>query len=102
MILAGVCEIFYAAAMPRTDGFSKLGPSVFCAVFIGLSMYLLSLATRTIPVGTAYAVWVGIGAIGTAVYGVVMLGEDRSVLRILCFALILAGIVGLKLLSSDK
>lgn len=102
LILAGVCEIFYAAAMPRTDGFSKLGPSVFCAVFIGLSMYLLSLATRTIPVGTAYAVWVGIGAIGTAVYGVVMLGEDRSVLRILCFALILAGIVGLKLLSSDK
>ena len=61
LLLAGVSEIFYAAAMPRTDGFTKLGPSLFCALFICLSMYLLSLATRTIPVGTAYAVWVGIG-----------------------------------------
>lgn len=65
-------------------------------------MYLLSLATRTIPVGTAYAVWVGIGALGTAIYGIAMLGEDRGALRILCFFLILAGIVGLKLLSVDK
>ncbi len=102
LVLAGLCEIFYAAAMPRTDGFTKWGPSAFCAVFIALSMYLLSLATRTIPVGTAYAVWVGVGAIGTAAYGIIMLGEDRSVGRVLCFTLILAGIVGLKLLSSDK
>lgn len=99
LLLAGVCEIFYAAAMPRTDGFTRLGPSLFCALFICLSMYLLSLATRSIPVGTAYAVWVGIGALGTALYGIVALGEDRSVLRLLCFLLILAGIVGLKLLS---
>ncbi|WP_436194265.1 DMT family transporter [Pseudorhodoferax sp. LjRoot39] len=56
LLLAGVCEIFYAAAMPLTDGFTRLGPSAFCVVFIALSMYLLSLATRTIPVGTAYAV----------------------------------------------
>lgn len=102
LFMAGVCEIFYAAAMPRTDGFTKLVPSLFCAVFICLSMYLLSLATRTIPVGTAYAVWVGIGAVGTAVYGIVFLGEDRGLLRILCFLLILAGIVGLKLLSSAR
>ena len=86
--------------MPRTDGFTRLWPSVFCGVFIALSMYLLSLATRSIPVGTAYAVWVGIGAVGTAVYGVVVLGEDSSVLRVLCFGLIIAGIVGLKLLSA--
>lgn len=66
-----------------------------------LSIYLLSLATKSIPVGTAYAVWVGIGAIGTAAYGMLVLGEDRSALRILCFVLILAGIVGLKLLSTD-
>ncbi len=65
-------------------------------------MYLLSLATRSIPVGTAYAVWVGIGAIGTAIYGMLMLGEDRSLLRVMCFLLILAGIVGLKLLSSSR
>jgi len=100
LVLAGLCEIFYAAAMPRTDGFTKLGPSAFCALFIILSMYLLSLATRTIPVGTAYAVWVGIGAVGTAIYGILMLGEDRSLGRIICFSLILAGIVGLKLLSA--
>lgn len=85
--------------MPRTDGFTRLGPSLFCAAFIALSMYLLSLATRSIPVGTAYAVWVGIGAVGTAVYGIFVLGEDRSLLRILCFVLIIAGIAGLKLLS---
>lgn len=100
LVAAGVCEIFYAAAMPRTDGFTRLWPSVFCGVFIALSMYLLSLATRSIPVGTAYAVWVGIGAVGTAVYGMVVLGEDSSVLRLLCFGLIIAGIVGLKLLSA--
>lgn len=102
LLLAGVSEIFYAAAMPRTDGFTKLGPSIFCALFICLSMYLLSLATRTIPVGTAYAVWVGIGALGTAIYGITVLGEDRSLMRMLCFALILAGIVGLKLVSGDR
>ncbi|WP_373868081.1 DMT family transporter [Oxalicibacterium faecigallinarum] len=102
LVLAGICEIFYAAAMPRTDGFTKLWPSLFCAVFIGLSMYLLSLATRSIPVGTAYAVWVGIGAIGTAIYGIVALGEDKSFLRVVCFGLILAGIVGLKLVSHER
>lgn len=102
LMLAGLCEVFYAAAMPRTDGFTKLGPSAFCVVFIALSMYLLSLATRTIPVGTAYAVWVGIGGVGTAIFGMLMLGEDRSLLRVMCFMLILAGIVGLKLLSPSR
>jgi quaternary ammonium compound-resistance protein SugE len=99
LLLAGCCEIVYAAAMPRTDGFTRWGPSAFCAVFISASMYLLALATRTIPIGTAYAVWVGVGAVGTALYGIAALGEDRSPLRLLCFVLILAGIVGLKLLS---
>lgn len=99
LIAAGLCEIFYAAAMPRTNGFTKLWPSLFCAAFIAASMYLLSLATRTIPVGTAYAVWVGIGAVGTAIYGIWFLDEDRSLARIACFGLILMGIVGLKLLT---
>ena len=85
--------------MPRTEGFTRLWPSLFCGAFIAASMYLLSLATRTIPVGTAYAVWVGIGAVGTAVYGMLALGEDRSVARMACFGLILMGIVGLKLLT---
>ncbi len=101
LVGAGLCEIFYAAAMPQTNGFTKLWPSVFCIAFIAASMYLLSLSTRTIPIGTAYAVWVGIGAIGTAAYGIIALGEDRTVLRLLCFALILSGIVGLKLLSKN-
>ncbi|WP_287915960.1 multidrug efflux SMR transporter [Comamonas sp.] len=99
LIAAGLCEIFYAAAMPRTEGFTRLWPSLFCGAFIASSMYLLSLATRTIPVGTAYAVWVGIGAVGTAVYGMLALGEDRSVARMACFGLILMGIGGLKLLT---
>jgi quaternary ammonium compound-resistance protein SugE len=101
LLFAGACEIIYAAVMPRTDGFTRLLPSLFCGFFICLSMYLLSLATRTIPVGTAYAVWVGIGALGTAIYGMLVLGEDRSALRIFCFLLILAGIVGLKLVSAQ-
>ena len=99
LLLAGMAEIFYAAAMPRTEGFTRPGPSLFAAFFIILSMYLLSLATKTIPLGTAYAVWVGIGAIGTATYGIIALGEDRNVLRLLCFFMILAGIVGLKLVT---
>lgn len=102
LVLAGICEIFYAVAMPKTDGFTKLWPSLFCFIFISFSMYLLSLATRTIPVGTAYAVWVGIGAVGTGVYGALFLGEDKSLLRIFCFGLIIAGIVGLKLLSHQR
>lgn len=101
LIFAGVAEIIYAAAMPKTEGFTRFGPSVFCIVFIVASMYLLSLATRTIPIGTAYAVWVGIGATGTAAYGMVVLGEDRSIWRVLCFAMILCGIVGLKLISTE-
>lgn len=102
LLIAGCAEIFYAAAMPKTEAFSRLWPSMFCIAFIIASMYLLSLATKTVPIGTAYAVWVGIGAVGTATYGVFMLGEDRSILRIMCFALILAGIIGLKLLSGSK
>ena len=62
---------------------------------------MLSLATRTIPIGTAYAIWVGIGAVGTAAYGIIFLGEDYSLMRILCFMLILSGIVGLKILTPD-
>lgn len=102
LVAAGFAEIIYAAAIPKTEGFTRLLPSLFCICFIGVSMYLLSLATRTIPIGTAYAVWVGIGAVGTAVYGILALGEDRSFMRIACFALIIAGIVGLKLFGTDK
>lgn len=102
LFAAGICEIFYAAAMPKTEGFTKLYPSLFCLAFIGASMYLLSLSVRTIPIGTAYAVWVGIGSIGTATYGIIFLGEDKSLLRVLCLFLIVVGIVGLKLLAHSR
>ncbi len=102
LLAAGCAEIVYAAAMPRTDGFTRLWPSLFCITFIACSMYFLSLATRTIPIGTAYAVWVGIGAVGTAIYGIVALGEDKSPLRLLCFVMIVAGIAGLKLLDFNR
>lgn len=102
LLLAGACEILYAAAMPKTNGFTQLWPSLFCATFIAGSMYLLSLAARSIPIGTAYAVWVGIGAVGTAIYGMLALGEDHSPLRLLCFVLIISGIVGLKLLAPGQ
>ncbi|MBE0017188.1 multidrug efflux SMR transporter [Raoultella planticola] len=73
LVIAGIAEVFYAASMLRTEGFTRIYPSIFCLTFIGVSMYFLSLATRTIPVGTAYAVWVGIGALGTAAYGIIYL-----------------------------
>jgi quaternary ammonium compound-resistance protein SugE len=101
LLAAGLCEIFYAAAMPKTDGFTKLWPSLFCLLFIAASMYLLSLSVRTLPIGTAYAIWVGIGAVGTAAYGIIALNEDASILRLLCFVLIIAGIIVLKLLSAS-
>ena len=75
LVIAGIAEVFYAASMLRTEGFTRIYPSIFCLTFIGVSMYFLSLATRTIPVGTAYAVWVGIGALGTAAYGIIYLNE---------------------------
>lgn len=101
LLLAGVCEICYAAVIPRTDGFSRLWPTVYCGFFILLSLYLLSLAVKTLPVGTAYAVWVGIGAVGTAIYGIAFLGEAINVARVLCLMLIISGVVGLKFFSTE-
>ncbi|MDC5024965.1 multidrug efflux SMR transporter [Acinetobacter baumannii] len=100
LFIAGIAEIFYAATIVKTDGFTRIIPSIFCCIFICISIYLLSLATRSIPIGTAYAVWVGIGAIGTAVYGVIALDEACNLVRILCFLCILVGIIGLKISSS--
>lgn len=101
LLVAGACEVVWAAAIARTDGFTRLWPSLFCAAFIGLSLYLLSLAMRTVPVGTAYAVWVGIGAVGTALYGILFLSEAAHTARLLCLLLIVAGVAGLKFFSGD-
>lgn len=99
LLLAGISEICYAAVIPKTQGFTRLWPTLYCAFFIGLSLYLLALAVRTLPMGTAYAVWVGIGAVGTAVYGIAFLGEPANAGRIACLMLIIAGVAGLKMFS---
>ncbi|WP_025164556.1 DMT family transporter [Pseudomonas taeanensis] len=101
LLAAGVCEVMYAAAIPRTEGFTRLWPSLYCGLFIVISLYLLSLAVRTLPVGTAYAVWVGIGALGTAIYGIAVLNEPAQLARLGCLGLIIAGVIGLKLVSAS-
>jgi len=96
LILAGLFEILWAVGLKYSDGLSRLWPSVGTGVALVASMALLALALRTLPLGVAYAVWTGIGTLGTAVLGIVLLGETASVGRLVCIALILAGIVGLK------
>lgn len=99
LILSGLLETVWALALESSRGFTRLWPSVVFLVAMALSMGGLALALRSIPVGTAYAVWVGVGAVGTAVAGMVWLGEPVSVGRIMCLLLIIGGVVGLNLLS---
>lgn len=97
LLIAGVLEIFWAISLKYTDGFSKLWPSVSTVAGMIASFYFLAQALKTIPVGTGYAIWTGIGAAGTAVFGMILFAEPASSLRLLCIALIVAGILGLKL-----
>ena len=99
LLLAGVFEIGFAIGLKYTEGFTRLWPSVGTIVAAGISLWLLTQALRTIPVGTAYAVWTGIGTIGTAILGIALLGEPAGALRLACIGLIVAGVVGLKLFS---
>ncbi len=99
ILLAGLCEVGWAFGLKYTDGFTKLWPSLATVAGMIISFYLLSQALKTIPVGTGYAVWTGIGAAGTVVLGMVLLGEPRDLFRVVCLALILLGIAGLKLAS---
>jgi quaternary ammonium compound-resistance protein SugE len=98
LVLAGLFEVGWAVGLKYTHGFTRLWPSVATSVAIVVSMGLLGIAARTLPIGTAYAVWVGIGTVGTAIFGMAVFGEPATVLRILCLALIVAGALGLKLL----
>jgi quaternary ammonium compound-resistance protein SugE len=99
LVLAGLLEVVWAVGLKYTDGFTRLVPSaITVAAMIG-SVYLLALAVRTIPIGTGYAVWTGIGAVGVAILGMILLGEPKTVLRIGSILLIVAGIVGLKLVT---
>jgi quaternary ammonium compound-resistance protein SugE len=99
LALAGVLEIGWAVGMKATDGFTRTMPSVIVVSTALLSFWLLGLAMKVLPVGTAYAVWVGIGAAGAAVFGMLLYQEPASVGRIVCLLLIVAGVVGLKAFS---
>lgn len=97
LILAGIFEIGWAIGLKYTEGFTRLWPTVGTAVAMVISLGLLGVAMKSLPVGTAYAIWVGVGAVGTAILGIVLLGEPANAGRLLSLALILAGIIGLKL-----
>ena len=99
LFVAGLFEIAWAIGLKYTNGFTRLWPTVGTVVALIASFIFLEYAVRTLPVGTAYAIWVGIGAVGTAVLGMILLGESREPLRLLCLALIVAGVVGLKLVT---
>jgi len=102
LFIAGLLEIVWAIGLKYTDGFTKLWPSVVTIGAMIGSVYLLSVAVRSIPVGTAYAIWTGIGAVGVAAIGMIALGEPRHALRIACILLIVLGILGLKLFSEVR
>ena len=97
LCVAGVFETAWAIGLKYSDGFSKLVPSVLTVGAMAASIILLSLALKSLPVGTAYAVWTGIGTVGTAILGIALFGDPAGVARIACIGLIVAGIIGLKL-----
>jgi quaternary ammonium compound-resistance protein SugE len=97
LLLAGALEIIWAIGLKYADGFTKPIPSAITIAAMAASMYLLALAARSLPIGTAYAVWTGIGAVGVALLGIMFFAESANALRLGCIALIVAGIVGLKL-----
>ena len=99
LVIAGVLEIGWAVGLKYTDGFTRLLPTVWTVAAMIASIVMLALALKTIPVGTGYAVWTGIGAAGTAIVGIVLFAEPATGLRLGCIALILAGVVGLKFAS---
>jgi len=98
--VAGVFEIVWAVGLKYTDGFSRLWPSLITIWAMAISLYFLAQAIKTIPLGTGYAVWTGIGAAGTAILGIILFSESAQLIRLFCIALIIGGIVGLKLTSS--
>jgi len=99
LFVAGVLEIVWAVGLKYTEGFTKPVPSLITGAAIVASMVFLALALRTIPIGTGYAVWTGIGAVGTAILGIVLFAEPATAARLGCIGLIVAGIVGLKLVT---
>ncbi|HTV69898.1 MAG TPA: quaternary ammonium compound efflux SMR transporter SugE [Rhizobiaceae bacterium] len=96
LFFAGLFEIGWAIGLKYTQGFTKLWPTVFTVLSMIVSLWLLGIALRTLPVGTGYAVWTGIGSVGTAILGIYLFGDPATALRLACIALIVVGILGLK------
>ena len=101
LIVAGLFEIGWAIGLKYTEGFTRLVPTLATAAAMVVSLGLLGIALKTLPVGTAYAVWTGVGSVGTALLGILLFGESTSALRLACIGLIVAGIVGLKFVTPD-
>jgi quaternary ammonium compound-resistance protein SugE len=99
LLIAGLLEVGWAVGLKYTEGFTRLVPSVLTLVSMTASIGMLALALKTLPMGTAYAVWTGIGAVGTAILGIALFGDPAGIARIACIGLIVAGIVGLKLVT---
>lgn len=100
LLIAGVFEVAWAVGLKFTEGFTKPIPIAFTAISLALSMGLLGWSVKTLPLGTAYAVWTGVGAVGTAVVGIVLFKEPATAARLVCLGLIVAGILGLKVFSA--
>ena len=97
LVIAGLVEVGWAIGLKYTEGFTRLWPTVWTVLAMIISLWLLGIAMKSLPVGTAYSVWVGVGAVGTVILGIVLLGEPANAARMISIALIIAGIVGLKL-----
>jgi quaternary ammonium compound-resistance protein SugE len=100
LVLAGLFEVGWAIGLKYAEGFTRLWPSMWTAASMAISVWLLGIAMKSLPVGTAYSVWVGVGAVGTVVLGIYLFGEPANLLRLVSIALIIAGIVGLRLAST--
>jgi quaternary ammonium compound-resistance protein SugE len=99
LFLAGLLEVGWAVGLKYTEGFTRLWPSVWTSACMIGSFSLLGLALKTLPLGTAYAIWTGIGAVGTAIFGLIFLNESREIPRMVCLVLIVAGVIGLKIFT---
>ena len=101
LFIAGLFEVGWAIGLKYTDGFTRLWPTLLTLASMIVSLWLLGLALKTLPVGTAYAIWTGVGTVGTAILGMILFGESTAALRLACIALIVAGILGLKLVTPE-
>ncbi|MEK3798453.1 quaternary ammonium compound efflux SMR transporter SugE [Peribacillus sp. FSL H8-0477] len=101
LLIAGVFEVVWAISLKYTEGFTKLWPTVVTIIGMVISFYFLSAAIKTLPIGTAYAIWTGIGALGAVIMGIILFNEPRSVSRLVFVGFILVGIIGLKVTSSN-